>query len=177
MPLTPHRRAARCPEYKSEVTARLLEISRESNILYQQTPFGKPHFARNKAKWRAKLNDRLQKLFLGQGFGGGHKTKTVNSSYSKAEGKLVHSAHCTLHSPLYTLHFELCTLNSELYTTHSALCPLNSTLFTLHSALCTLHMSCVTWHVTHETWHVTPTPTATDPPPSQSPTMHSRLVH
>ena len=31
--------------------------------------------------------------------------------------------------------------------------------------------------MTHDTLHVTPTPTATDHPPSNSPTMHTKLVH
>ena len=31
--------------------------------------------------------------------------------------------------------------------------------------------------MTHDTLHVTPTPTASDHPPSNSPTMHTKLVH
>ena len=43
----------------------------------------------------------------------------------------------------------------------------------------TCHLSHVTCHLSHFTCHLSPTPTATatDHPPSNSPTMHSRLVH
>ena len=40
-------------------------------------------------------------------------------------------------------------------------------------------MACVPCKVSHIPCHLAPTPTATatDPPPNNSPTMHSRLVH
>ena len=47
-----------------------------------------------------------------------------------------------------------------------------------HVSRITCHVSCVMLLVSHVTCHLslTPTATATDPPPANSPIMHSRLV-
>ena len=41
----------------------------------------------------------------------------------------------------------------------------------------TCHVLCVTCHLIPVTYHLSLIPTATDPHPANSPTMHSRLVH
>ena len=55
-------------------------------------------------------------------------------------------------------------------------CHLSGVAFQVSRVTC--HVSCVASHMSHGTCHMSLTPTATamDPPPANSPTMHSRMV-
>ena len=48
---------------------------------------------------------------------------------------------------------------------------------TCHMSCVSCHLSPFTCHLSHVTCHLTPTQKATDPPPANSHTIYSRLVH
>ena len=83
---------------------------------------------------------------------------TVAAVISMHQQYTLHTAHCTLHTPLFTLPTSHCTLHAvhSLHNTHNttllnARCTLHNSHYQHLTAHCTLHTAHITHHISHFT--------------------------